>query len=149
MRKNICYIFAIFVGAVLACSCEQTSPGASVGVRHYEDAVVHIGQVDPAYRAYFRDQNASNYSLSEQRKAYMAAAQTARTPVRESDYRPADIRKKSVTKVSKRTGGKNVKSTTSKKGNKRAVAAKPAQKKAKSTPAKKRALAVRKPVRRR
>lgn len=77
-------------------SCQQSlPPGGSVGVRNYNDAVVHIGQVDPAYRAYFREQNAANYSLSDQRKAYFAAAQTARTPVREADYRPSVARHRS------------------------------------------------------
>lgn len=77
-------------------SCQQSlPPGGSVGVRNYSDAVVHIGQVDPAYQAYFRSQNAANYSLSDQRKAYFAAAQTARTPVRESDYRPSVVRSRS------------------------------------------------------
>ena len=45
------------------------------------DAVVNINQVDPAYRAYFRDQHGSNFSLADQRKALAAAVATARTPV--------------------------------------------------------------------
>ncbi len=87
-------IFLVVVASMACAACQQTLPsGGSVGVRNYNDAVVHIGQVDPAYRAYFRDQNAANYSLSDQRKAYIAAAQTARTPVRDSDYRPSSSRK--------------------------------------------------------
>lgn len=90
---------SLLVALVAGCccvACQQTPPpGGSVGVRNYSDAVVHIGQVDPAYQAYFRDQNAANYSLSDQRKAYIAAAQTARTPVRESDYRPSVSRSSS------------------------------------------------------
>lgn len=99
-------MFFVAAGAAVCCSCQVNTParGASVGVRTYSDSVVHIGQVDPAYRAYFRDQNASNYSLSDQRKAYYAAAQTARTPVRESDYRPGDIRKRVVANNKARNG---------------------------------------------
>lgn len=123
------------LGAVLCCSCQQSPSQPAVGVRHYSDAVVHIGQVDPAYRAYFRDQNAANYSLSEQRKAYMAAAETARTPVRDSDYRPSDVRKKSVAAKKPAAKGKG----------KKAVA-----KKGSASSAKKRAVAARKqPYRRR
>lgn len=83
------------LAALAVCSCQQSVPasGGSVGVRNYSDAVTHIGQVDPAYRQFFSDQNAANYSLNDQRKAYIAAAQTARTPVRESDYRPSDVRR--------------------------------------------------------
>ena len=79
---------------MLVVSCQQgPPPGGSVGVRTYSDAVVHIGQVDPAYQAYFQEQNAANYSPSDQRRAYIAAAQTARTPVRASDYHPGDVRR--------------------------------------------------------
>lgn len=89
--------------AALCCSCQQyvmtpNRGGASVGMRTYADSVVHIGQVDPAYRPYFQSQNGANYSLSDQRKAYIAATETARTPVRESDYRPGVARKKSPAK---------------------------------------------------
>ena len=89
--------------AALCCSCQQyvMTPNrerGNVGSRTYSDAVVHIGQVDPAYRPYFQSQNGANYSLSEQRKAFLAAAQTARTPVRETDYRPAPVRSKSTAK---------------------------------------------------
>lgn len=126
------------LGAMLCCSCQQSAV-AGVGVRNYSDAVVHIGQVDPAYRAYFRDQDASNYSLSDQRKAYLAAAQTARTPVRESDYRPSDIRRRAIAKNKVRSGGS--KSSASK--GKSAIAAK------KKPTAKKRAVAVRKQTYRR
>lgn len=91
--KNIRKLIVIPMVMVVA-SCQQgPPPGGSVGVRNYSDAVVHIGQVDPAYRAYFQGQNAANYSLSDQRRAYVAAAQTARTPVRASDYRPGNTRR--------------------------------------------------------
>lgn len=68
--------------------------GRSLGLRDYPDAVVHIGQVDPAYRAHFAAQHGSSFSLSEQRRAFSAARQTARTPVTESGYRPAVSRRK-------------------------------------------------------
>lgn len=82
--------------AALGCSCQQhvLSGSGSVGHRTYADSVVHLGQVDPAYRPYFQAQHGANYSLADQRKAYLAAAQTARTPVREADYHPGDIRKR-------------------------------------------------------
>ena len=53
------------------------------------DAVVNINQVDPAYRAYFREQHGSNFSLADQRKAFDAAVVTARTPV--PRYMPASV----------------------------------------------------------
>ncbi len=95
---NLKSTFFRVVAAVLCLwvvSCQQTPPppAQSVGLRNYSDAVVNINQVDPAYRAYFRAQNAANYSLSDQRRAYYAAARTARTPVRASDYRPGDVRR--------------------------------------------------------
>lgn len=89
----------IFFAPALLClwvvSCQQTPPvsARNIGLRNYSDAVVNINQVDPAYRAYFRAQDAANYSLSDQRRAYYAAAQTARTPVRASDYRPGNARR--------------------------------------------------------
>lgn len=134
--KSSISLFSVLT-AIICCSCQQhTLPqrGGSVGVRTYSDAVVHLGQVDPQYQAYFRDQDAANYSLADQRKAYLAAAQTARTPVREADYRPADVRK--------RVSGKAV----SKKG--RALAKSKARSTS-STAAKKKLAANRKPARRR
>ncbi len=98
MNRHCTFFLAMMLGVCLfgGISCQQGLPaGGSVGVRNYSDAVVHIGQVDPAYRAYFRDQNAANYSLSDQRKAYFAAARTARTPVRESDYQSGVVRSRS------------------------------------------------------
>lgn len=60
-------------------SCQGTDPRAAS--MNYSDAVTRLDQVDPAYRAYFRDQQGSSYGLDEQRKAIAAAVQTARTPV--------------------------------------------------------------------
>lgn len=94
-----CLTISLCMAAALCCSCQQhvMAPSrASVGSRTYSDAVVHIGQVDPAYRPYFQSQHGANYSLEDQRKAYLAAAQTARTPVRETDYRPSVPRNKKV-----------------------------------------------------
>lgn len=65
--------------AVLLTSCGAGS--RSYGVRDYPDAVVSINQVDPRYRPYFRSQHSGNFSLSDQRKAFIAAAKTSRTPV--------------------------------------------------------------------
>ena len=99
-------ILALPVVAVVV-SCQQgPPPGGSVGVRTYSDAVVHIGQVDPAYQDYFRPQNAANYSLNDQRRAYIAAAQTARTPVRASDYHPGDVRRVVSSSRARRASGK-------------------------------------------
>ena len=129
--------------AFLLCSCQQSVPprGGSVGVRNYSDAVVHINQVDPAYRAYFREQDAANYSLSDQRKAYIAATQTARTPVRASDYRPGDIRKRAIAQrrpLAARNKSRIAAATRSKASMNRAKA---------KVAVKKRAVAVRKPYR--
>lgn len=130
MMKKIKYAAAA-LAAALCCSCQQTAVGGvPAGVRNYSDAVVHIGQVDPAYRDYFRSQNAANYSLGEQRKAYLAAAQVARTPVRASDYRPGDIRSVAKKKVA------------ANKGKSKSIAA---TKKRSSNTVKKGAVAVRKP----
>lgn len=107
-RKCISFRAAAAVLCLWVVSCQQTPPATTrgVGMRNYSDAVVSINQVDPAYRAYFRAQDAANYSLSDQRRAYYAAARTASTPVRASDYHPGDVRR--VAKSSdKRTVRKN------------------------------------------
>lgn len=134
------------LGAVICCSCQQSAAprGVSVGVHNYADAVVHINQVDPAYRDYFRDQDAANYSLSDQRKAYMAAAEVARTPVRESDYRPAaTARKKGIASARGKRSIVARKGSASAKGK-----ASIARAKAKSA-VRKQAVAARKPYRKR
>ena len=48
---------------------------------NYSDSVVTLSQVDPAYQAYFREQNGANYGVEEQRAALAAAAKTAASPV--------------------------------------------------------------------
>lgn len=89
------------------------------------DAVVNIDQVDPAYRAYFREQHGSNFSLADQRKALAAAVATARTPV--PRYMPASVANpkpkrvsnsrylaKRNTKASRRSVAKRGRATTNK-----------------------------------
>ncbi len=76
--------FLALVLTLLLVSCGGGYPPMQ---RDYADAVTNINQVDPYYRPYFRSQNASNYTLADQRRAYLAAMQTARTPVRSIDYR--------------------------------------------------------------
>ncbi len=83
MNKCFLSILALVV-TLLFVSCSGSVPPMQ---RDYADAVTNINQVDPYYRAYFRAQNGSNYTLADQRRAYLAAMQTARTPVRASDYR--------------------------------------------------------------
>ena len=73
--KSLCLLL---VGLLLV-ACAHND--GSAAWRSYPDAVVNINQVDPAYRAYFRSQHGSNYSLRDQREAFMAATRTARTPV--------------------------------------------------------------------
>lgn len=76
---NRVYPFIAAAAAVLFVSCQGSDPRAAA--MNYSDAVTRLDQVDPAYRAYFRDQQGSNYGVEEQRKAIAAAVQTARTPV--------------------------------------------------------------------
>lgn len=76
---NKVYPFIAAAAAVLFVSCQGSDPRAAA--MNYSDAVTRLDQVDPAYRAYFRDQQGSNYGVEEQRKAIAAAVQTARTPV--------------------------------------------------------------------
>ncbi len=82
MNKCFCSLLALML-SLLFVSCSGNVPPMQ---RDYADAVTNINQVDPYYRAYFRSQNGSNYTLADQRRAYLAAMQTARTPVRASDY---------------------------------------------------------------
>lgn len=122
---------------MLACvSCQQhqlSASGGRLAYRNYPDAVTNINAVDPAYRSYFTGQHGSNYSLADQRKAFAAAAQTARTPV-QADARHA-----------RASSGRKVVSS-----NRKAVSRKGAGRKAvaKRATAKKRALAARKPAKR-
>ncbi len=81
--KTLC---VLLLGLLLvACSGDDDSSAW----RTYPDAVVNINQVDPAYRAYFRSQHGANYSLRDQREAFIAATRTARTPVPKYVPQPA------------------------------------------------------------
>ncbi|MBQ9835096.1 MAG: hypothetical protein IJO34_02095 [Akkermansia sp.] len=78
MTEKLKALCVMLLGLLLvACSSDDSS----VAWRTYPDAVVNINQVDPAYRAYFRSQHGANYSLRDQREAFIAATRTARTPV--------------------------------------------------------------------
>ena len=96
-RNPLLLILAAMLCMLLGACQHQFVSGGSLGLRDYPDSVVHINQVDPAYRGYFAEQHGSSFSLSDQRKAFSQARQTARTPVTESGYRPAKAspRKKS------------------------------------------------------
>lgn len=76
---NRVYPLIAAAAALLFVSCQGSDPRAAS--MNYSDAVTRLDQVDPAYRAYFRDQQGSSYGVEEQRKAIAAAVQTARTPV--------------------------------------------------------------------
>ncbi len=76
------FLALVFTMLLVSCATQKVPPMQ----RDYVDAVTNINQVDPYYRHYFRAQNGANYTLADQRRAYLAAMQTARTPVRASDY---------------------------------------------------------------
>lgn len=98
VKKPFLFLAVALTMLLTACQQQLFVSGSSLGLRDYPDAVVHINQVDPAYRAHFAQQHGASYSLSDQRKAFSRARETARTPVRESAYRPAQAapRKKSA-----------------------------------------------------
>ena len=105
-RKERCLLMLLICLVLSACQTQFVS-GGSLGLRDYPDSVVHINQVAA--------QHGASYSLSDQRKAFSAARETARTPVRESAYRPARTaprkkvtsRKKARSSRSRSTAGKN------------------------------------------
>ncbi len=82
MNTRIYSSFLALLVSLLLVSCGSSTPSP---LQDYSDAVTNINQVDPRYRPYFRSQNGSNFSLADQRKAYFAALETARTPVRRMD----------------------------------------------------------------
>lgn len=110
---------AALLAVLLLPACQQQGGGA--GLRTYPDAVVNINQVDPAYRPFFTSQHGANYTLSDQRKAYLAAARTARTPV--PKYAPSSTASSSRSKASSRkkasSGRKASSRQTAKKGKSR------------------------------
>ena len=112
MTEKLKALCVMLLGLLLvACSSDDSS----VAWRTYPDAVVNINQVDPAYRAYFRSQHGANYSLRDQREAFIAATRTARTPV--PKYVPqqaAAPKKKSQARRGKARG--KTKATPRKKG---------------------------------
>ncbi len=109
MNKSILTSFLALLTTLLLVSCGASTPSP---LRDYSDAVTNINQVDPRYRPYFRSQNGSNFSLADQRKAYFAALETARTPVRRMDASRAVPRNtRYASRGSKARGGKRVATT--------------------------------------
>ncbi len=107
------FLSAIIVAvmALLGTACQQPYYGSgNVGVKDHSDAVVHINQVDPAYRGYFADQHDSNYSLQDQRKAFFEAVKTSKTPVQQDakHMRAANPKKKAARKTASRSSKKKV-----------------------------------------
>lgn len=99
MSKSPLAIALMVASVVLFSACQQPYYGSgNVGVKDHSDAVVHINQVDPAYRGYFTGQHASNYSLQDQRKAFFEAVKTSKTPVgQDARHMKANAGKKKVT----------------------------------------------------
>ena len=107
------FLSAIIVAvmALLGTACQQPYYGSgNVGVKDHSEAVVHINQVDPAYRGYFADQHDSNYSLQDQRKAFFEAVKTSKTPVQQDakHMRAAKPKKKAARKTASRSSKKKV-----------------------------------------
>lgn len=109
-QQFLSVIIIAFV-ALLGPACQQPYYGSgNVGVKDHSDAVVHINQVDPAYRGYFADQHDSNYSLQDQRKAFFEAVKTSKTPVQQDakHMRAAKPNKKAARKTTSRSSKKKV-----------------------------------------
>ena len=109
-QQFLSVIIIAFV-ALLGAVCQQPYYGSgNVGVKDHSDAVVHINQVDPAYRGYFADQHDSNYSLQDQRKAFFEAVKTSKTPVQQDakHMRAAKPKKKAARKTASRSSKKKV-----------------------------------------
>ena len=119
----LCFLLGFFA----LVSCQQPYYGSgNVGVKDHSDAVVHINQVDPAYRSYFAEQHGSNYSLKDQRKAFYEAVKTSKTPVQQdARHMSANSKKKSSRKSSKKvvrrkaSSEKSTKKTTNKSSSKK------------------------------
>ena len=110
-RRSSVLILAALLCMLLGACQHQFVSGGSLGLRDYPDSVVHINQVDPAYRSYFAEQHGSSFSLSDQRKAFSQARQTARTPVKESAYRPAKASPRKSSARGKKSSARGKKST--------------------------------------
>ena len=114
-RRNPVLILAALLCMLLGACQHQFVSGGSLGLRDYPDSVVHINQVDPAYRGYFAEQHGSSFSLSDQRKAFTQARQTARTPVKESAYRPAKASPRKSSARGRKSSARGKKSTARRK----------------------------------
>lgn len=133
-RRNPVLILAALLCMLLGACQHQFVSGGSLGLRDYPDSVVHINQVDPAYRGYFAEQHGSSFSLSDQRKAFTQARQTARTPVKESAYRPAKASPRKSSARGRKASARGKKSTAHRKSS---VGKKKSSTKKKSTAKKK------------
>lgn len=71
----------IFLGLLALAALVSCQSRNDYKLVNYSDSVVTLSQVDPAYQAYFREQNGANYGVEEQRAALAAAAKTAASPV--------------------------------------------------------------------
>lgn len=136
-RRSFSFIVLIMVG-LLMIACQQPYYGSgNVGVKDHSDAVVHINQVDPAYRKYFASQHDSNFPLQDQRKAFFEAVKTSKTPVQhDAREMAANANKKKVS--TKKSASKKTKRTTKKKVVKRKTPTKKTKSKKKSSGRRKR-----------
>lgn len=142
MRKQLSRFVVLMMVGLLLIACRQPYYGSgNVGVKDHSDAVVHINQVDPAYRKYFASQHDSNFSLQDQRKAFFEAVKTSKTPVQhDAREMAAANKKKTVSKKSskKKASSKSTKRTTKKKVVKRKTSSKSSKSKNKTSGRKKR-----------
>ena len=104
--------------ALTACLLTACQGGKDMKYYNFPDAVTNINQVDPEYRKYFADQQGSNYSADDQRKALAAAISTSRTPV--PAYVPRSAMASSKKTTNRRVATRNTRYTA--KNNRRAVA---------------------------
>lgn len=136
-RRSFSFIVLIMVG-LLMIACQQPYYGSgNVGVKDHSDAVVHINQVDPAYRKYFASQHDSNFPLQDQRKAFFEAVKTSKTPVQhDAREMAANANKKKAS--TKKSASKKTKRATKKKVVKRKTPTKKTKSKKKSSGRRKR-----------
>ena len=136
-RRSFSFIVLIMVG-LLMIACQQPYYGSgNVGVKDHSDAVVHINQVDPAYRKYFASQHDSNFPLQDQRKAFFEAVKTSKTPVQhDAREMAANVNKKKAS--TKKSASKKTKRATKKKVVKRKTPTKKTKSTKKSSGRKKR-----------
>lgn len=142
MRRQPVHFIVLMLVGVLLFACQQPYYGSgNVGVKDHSDAVVHINQVDPAYRKYFASQHDSNFSIQDQRKAFFEAVKTSKTPV-QHDAREMAVanKKKTASKKSskKKSTAKSTKRTTKKKVVKKKTSSKTSKSQKKTSARKKR-----------